>query len=134
MPIKRGGVHPIIEPDEGDPHAAQYRGEVAGTGMESPMRSVSEASVIKGGQAIQEVQCETDAYYPTTGFAKTLEEATQEATHFMIDYLVGVRGMSHEDAYLLCSLAGNLEIAEAVDTAQHAGGDASTPDIFARSR
>jgi acetamidase/formamidase len=45
----------------GDPHAAQGLGEVAGTGMESPMRFVYKVSVIKGGRAIQEVQYETDA-------------------------------------------------------------------------
>lgn len=57
-----------------------------------------------------------DAYYAPTGFATTLEEAVQEATRYMIDYLVGVRGMSREDAYMLCSLAGGLEVFEAVDT------------------
>jgi acetamidase/formamidase len=118
----------------GDPHAAQGLGEVAGTGMESPMRFVYKVSVIKGGRAIQEVQYETDAYYATTGFATTLEEAVQKATRYMIDYLVGVRGMSREDAYLLCSLAGNLKIAEAVDTPNMLVAMHVSKIIFASSR
>lgn len=33
----------------------------------------------------------------------------------MIDYLMSQRGLSEEDAYLLCSIAGDLLIAETVD-------------------
>lgn len=33
----------------------------------------------------------------------------------MIDYLVDEHGLSREDAYALCSLAGDLKIAEVVD-------------------
>jgi len=99
----------------GDPHAAQGLGEVAGTGMESPMRFVFKVNVLKN-RSIQEVQYETDRYYATTGFATTLDEAARKATRYMVDYLADVRGMSREDAYMLCSLAGDLQIAEAVDT------------------
>jgi acetamidase/formamidase len=100
----------------GDPHAAQGLGEVAGTGMESPMRFVFRVNVIKNRRPIQEVQYETDGYYATTGFATTLDQAAKKATRYMVDYLADVRGLSREDAYLLCSLAGDLQIAEAVDT------------------
>jgi len=79
------------------------------------MRFVYKVSVIKNGRRIQEVQYETDTYYATTGFATTLEEAAAKATRYMVDYLVEVRGLSREDAYMLCSLAGDLGIAEAVD-------------------
>jgi acetamidase/formamidase len=33
----------------------------------------------------------------------------------MIDYLVEARGLSREQAYMLCSIAGDLKIAETVD-------------------
>ncbi len=33
----------------------------------------------------------------------------------MIDYLVETRGLSRTEAYMLCSLAGDLKIAETVD-------------------
>lgn len=99
----------------GDTHAVQGLGEVSGTAMESPMRVVYEISVIKGGRAIPEPQYEADDYYATTGFATTIDEAAKKATRYMIDYLVSEKGLSREDAYMLCSLAGDLKIAETVD-------------------
>lgn len=118
----------------GDPHAAQGLGEVAGTGMESPMRFVFKVNVIKNRRSIQEVQYETDAYYATTGFATTLDEAAKKATRYMVDYLADVRGMSREDAYMLCSLAGDLQIAQAVDTPNMLVAMHMPKNIFAESR
>jgi len=99
----------------GDTHAVQGLGEVSGTAMESPMRVVYKISVLKNGRSISEVQYETDDYYATTGFAVTIDEAARKATRYMIDYLVETHGLTREDAYMLCSLAGNLHIAETVD-------------------
>jgi acetamidase/formamidase len=99
----------------GDTHAVQGHGEVSGTAIETPMRIVYEISVIKGGRSIPEPQYETDEYYATTGFATTIDEAAKKATRYMIDYLVETKGLSREQAYMLCSLAGDLKIAETVD-------------------
>ncbi len=99
----------------GDTHAAQGLGEVCGTAIEAPMRIVYEVEVIKGDRKIQEPQYETDDYYAVTGFGTTIDEATKKATKYMIDYLVEEHGMSRNDAYALCSLAGDLKIAEVVD-------------------
>lgn len=99
----------------GDTHAVQGLGEVSGTAMESPMRIVYRISVLKNQRSIAEVQYETDEFYATTGFATTLDEAAKKATRYMVDYLMDARGLSREDAYMLCSLAGNLHIAETVD-------------------
>ena len=67
------------------------------------------------GRAIQEPQYETDEYYAVTAFAPDLDEAAVKATGFMIDYLVAAHGLTPEEAYVLCSLAGDLKIAEVVD-------------------
>ena len=99
----------------GDTHAVQGLGEVSGTAMEAPMRIVYRISILKNARAIEEVQYETDSYYATTGFAKTIDEAARKATRFMVDHLVETRGLSREDAYMLCSIAGNLHIVEVVD-------------------
>ena len=99
----------------GDAHAVQGHGEVCGTAVEAPMRFVYELNLIKGGRTIQEPQYETDEYYAVTAFGTTLDEAAKQATRYMIDYLVEVHGLSREDAYMLCSLAGDLKIAEVVD-------------------
>jgi acetamidase/formamidase len=98
----------------GDGHATQGLGEVCGTAIEAPLRIVYQVEVIKG-RSIQEPQYETDDYYATTGFAPTIDEAAHKATLYMIEYLVAEHGLSTEEAYALCSLAGDLKIAEVVD-------------------
>lgn len=99
----------------GDTHAAQGLGEVCGTAIEAPMRIVYEIDVLKGGRQIEEPQYETDDYYAVTGFGKTIDEAAKKATQYMIEYLVEEHGLSRNDAYALCSLAGDLKVAEVVD-------------------
>ena len=99
----------------GDAHATQGMGEVCGTAVEAPMRFIVELNLIKGGKSIQEPQYETEDYYATTGFATTVDEASKKAVGYMVDYLVKERGMDRTEAYALCSLAGDLHIAEVVD-------------------
>lgn len=98
----------------GDGHAVQGLGEVCGTAIEAPLRIVYEIEVVKG-MNIQEPQYETTDYYATTGFATTIDEAAKKATLYMIEYLKTNHGLSTEEAYALCSLAGDLQIAEVVD-------------------
>jgi acetamidase/formamidase len=99
----------------GDTHAVQGYGEVSGTAVEAPMRIIYRVRVVKGGLPMQEPQYETDAYYATTGFAATLDDAVKNATRYMMDYLVYTHGLSRQQAYMLCSIAGDLKIAEVVD-------------------
>jgi acetamidase/formamidase len=99
----------------GDTHAAQGLGEVCGTAIEAPMRIVYEIDLIKNGRNIDEPQYETEDYYAVTGFGTTIDKAAKKATRYMIDYLENEHGMAREDAYALCSLAGDLKIAEVVD-------------------
>ena len=99
----------------GDAHAVQGLGEVCGTAIEAPMRFVYELNLIKSDRKIKEPQYETDHYYAVTGFGEDIDEAAKKATQYMVDYLVDVHGLSREDAYMLCSLAGDLKIAEVVD-------------------
>lgn len=99
----------------GDTHAAQGMGEVCGTAIEAPMRIIYEVEVLKGGRALKEPEYETDDYYAVTAFAETLDEAAKKAVRYMVDYLVSEHGLTENDAYALCSLAGDLKIAEVVD-------------------
>ncbi|THD68102.1 acetamidase [Robertkochia marina] len=98
----------------GDGHAVQGLGEVCGTAIEVPLRVVYQIELIKG-RSIQEPQYETDSYYATTGFATTIDEAAKKANLYMVEYLMTEKGLSQEEAYALCSLAGDLKIAEVVD-------------------
>ncbi len=99
----------------GDTHAVQGDGEVAGTGIEAPMRVVLSVEVRKGGRLPPEPEYETDEYYAVTAFGTSIDEAARKATRFMVGYLVAERGLTREEAYVLCSLAGDLKISEAVD-------------------
>ena len=98
----------------GDTHAVQGLGEVCGTAVEAPMRIIYEIALIKG-RSIPEPQYETDEYYAVTAYGSTLDIAAKKATGFMVDYLVEQRQMQEDEAYMLCSLVGDLHIAEVVD-------------------
>lgn len=99
----------------GDVHAAQGAGEVCGTAIEIPARITYEVNVIKGKNHVKEPQYETDDYYAVSAFGKTLDKAARKALRYMIDYLEAEHGLDRTEAYVLCSLAGDLKIAEVVD-------------------
>ncbi len=99
----------------GDAHAAQGDGEVSGTAIEAPTRIVLQLDVLENTRGIVETQYETDEYYGVTGFATTIDEAAKKATRYMIDYLVAEHGLTRNEAYVLCSLVGDLKISETVD-------------------
>ena len=99
----------------GDTHAAQGMGEVCGTAIEAPMRVVYQVEVIKNKSWMREPHYETQQDYAVTAFAPTLDEAARKATRYMIEYLVREHGLARTEAYMLCSLAGDLEIVEVVD-------------------
>ncbi|WP_400077802.1 acetamidase/formamidase family protein [Winogradskyella sp. R77965] len=98
----------------GDGHAVQGKGEVCGTAIEVPLRVVYKIELIKG-KTIKEPHYETDDYYATTGFGTSLDIAAKKATLYMVRYLMDEHNLSEEEAYALCSLAGDLKIAETVD-------------------
>ena len=98
----------------GDGHAVQGMGEVCGTAIEVPLRIVYQIELIKD-KSIKEPQYETKDYYATTGFGTSLDIAAKKATLYMIRYLMNEHNLNEEEAYALCSLAGDLKIAETVD-------------------
>jgi len=106
----KGGLFSI-----GDGHAVQGLGEVCGTAIETPMTFTYRLRVIKDKPEIKEPQYETDDYYAVTGFGTTIDIATKKAVNYMVDYLSNNYDISAEDAYMLCSLVGDLKIAEVVD-------------------
>ena len=108
----------------GDGHATQGMGEVCGTAIETPLRIVYEVEVLKGGRSIPEPEYESDDYYAVTAIGTTIDEAARKATGFMVDYLMAEHGLGQNDAYALCSLAGDLQIAEVVGHATYASSDA----------
>jgi acetamidase/formamidase len=60
-------------------------------------------------------QTDTRGYYATMGIESDLMQGAKTAVRAMIDWIVEEHGVSREDAYILCSLAGDLKILEVVD-------------------
>lgn len=113
----------------GDGHLAQGDGEVCGIAIEAPLTVTIRLSVIKG-RSIPSVQCETSArttakhdgmgYYVTTAAGPDLHEGARDAVRAMIDHLEATRGLTRSEAYILCSVAGDLKIAVPVLAPGHA--------------
>jgi len=108
----------------GDGHAAQGDGEVCGTAIETPMRVQLRLTVRKdlhvpapqfltAGPLAQSTN--TGPYYATDGVGPDLMAAARDAVRRMIEYLGREHGLAAVDAYMLCSVAGDLKISEIVD-------------------
>jgi acetamidase/formamidase len=114
----------------GDGHALQGDGEVTGTALETSLRGTFELRVRKG-QRLRWPRAETPTHYIAMGLNEDLDEATRLATREMVDFLVAEKHLSRDEAYMLCSLAANLHVTQAVDATK--GVHASLPKaIFAR--
>ena len=108
----------------GDTHAAQGDGEVCGTAIESPMDVEVTLDLVKQTPLANPrfttpgpVTRHLDGlgYEATTGVGPDLMTGARDAVSAMIDLLSKQHGFSAEDAYLLCSVAGDLRISEIVD-------------------
>lgn len=124
---------PVQEPGAlfscGDAHAAQGDGEVCVTGIESPLGGELRFTLHKGkripapqfsvppGSLTRRV--DRGGWYGTTGVGGDLYRAAQDAVRAMIDHLGEMRGLSREDAYMLCSLVVDLKISEVVDAGEY---------------
>src|SRR2546426_11422103 len=51
----------------------------------------------------------------TMGLSMDLDEATKIATRDMLDWIVDMKGLSREDAYMLASAAMDLVVTQVVD-------------------
>jgi acetamidase/formamidase len=108
----------------GDAHAAQGDGEVCVTAVEMSAR-VTARFDLQRGRAQPEPTLRTRGplaagtnrgpFFATTAHGPDLFAAAQQAIRYMIDHLVRERGLSPEQAYVLCSVAVDLKISEIVD-------------------
>jgi acetamidase/formamidase len=108
----------------GDTHAAQGDGEVCGTAIESQMNAVLKIDLVKDARLKMPrfttpgpVTRHLDAkgYEVTTGVGPDLMSGAKAAVAQMIDLLTGQHGLDPVDAYMLCSVCGDLRISEIVD-------------------
>ncbi|KAF8520013.1 Formamidase [Hysterangium stoloniferum] len=134
LPVKVPGALFSI----GDGHAAQGDG---GTAIETPITASVRLTVLKNKPYVKTPHFDTasapsvshvpgEEYYTTTGVGPDMREATRDAVRFMIDYLVNERGMTREEAYMLCSVAGDLRLHEVVDMPNYVIGMMLPKSIF----
>ncbi len=98
----------------GDGHGRQGDGEVTGTALETSLRGTVELRLHKG-KRLRWPRAETPTHYIAMGLNEDLDEATRLAVREMIDFLVTEKKMSRDDAYMLCALAADLHVTQAVD-------------------
>jgi acetamidase/formamidase len=98
----------------GDGHALQGDGEVTITALETSLRGTVQIFVRKGRQ-IRWPRAETPTHFITMGLNPDLNEAARMATREVIDFLMSQKGMSRDEAYILCSLAADLRVTQLVD-------------------
>ena len=108
----------------GDTHAAQGDGEVCGTAIESQMNVAAKFELVKGANIAfpryripghASLHRDAKGYDVTTGIGPDLMQGARNAVSGMIHLLSKRHGLSAIDAYLLCSVAGDLRISEIVD-------------------
>ena len=98
----------------GDGHAMQGDGEATGTALETSLRGTVQVTVRKG-QRLAWPRAETPTHYISMGLHTDLDEAAKLAVREMIDFLVAEKHMKRDEAYILCSVAGDARVTQLVD-------------------
>jgi acetamidase/formamidase len=98
----------------GDGHAGQGNGEVDVTAMETSLIGTLQF-VVRKDLHIKYPRAETLTHYIAMGFDDDLSIAAHKAVREMVDFLAGERHMSRDDAYMLVSVAGDVDVTEVVD-------------------
>ena len=98
----------------GDGHAGQGDGDVDITAMETSLIGTFQL-IDRKDMHLLWPRAETPDYYITMGISADLNKATEMAVHRMIDFLMQVKHLSRDDAYMLSSVAADLHISEIVD-------------------
>lgn len=98
----------------GDGHAAQGNGEVDITAIETSLKGNLQFIVHKG-KKIAWPRAETATHIITMGCDRDLNAATHIAVREMISYLMEEKKLSQADAYMLCSVAVDVDITQLVD-------------------
>jgi acetamidase/formamidase len=122
----------------GDAHAAQGDGEVCLTGVECDMRATLRFTLEQrtipapmfrtAGPLL--VADERDGHVGTMGIHADLHEGARLAVRAMIEWLQSEHGLDPHNAFVVCSLAGDLKILEIVDAGVYNVGFTLPRSIF----
>jgi len=100
--------------EAGDGHAGQGNGEVDITALETFLTGTFRFVVHKDRHLLWP-RAETPTSYISMGFSPDLKEATTLAVRDMINFLVEEKHLSRDDAYMLTSVAVDVDITQLVD-------------------
>ncbi|MEP3640076.1 MAG: acetamidase/formamidase family protein [Paracoccaceae bacterium] len=98
----------------GDGHGAQGDGEVCVTAIETALQGRFRLTVRRDLQMTYP-KAETPTHLITMGMHADLDTCVEIALRRMISEVSNQAGISHAEAYMLCSLAGDLRITQTVN-------------------
>jgi acetamidase/formamidase len=98
----------------GDGHAGQGNGEVDITALETSLVGTFQV-IVRKDMHLTWPRAETPTHWIAMGTDTSLVTATKIAVREAIDFLMTEKGLSHDDAYMLTSVAGDVEVTELVD-------------------
>ena len=98
----------------GDGHAAQGDGEVCVTAIETALTGTFKLTV-RSDMELAAPRAETQDSLITMGLHESLDRCAERAVRDMISWIMERRGLSGEDAYMLCSLAADLRVTQCVN-------------------
>ena len=98
----------------GDGHAGQGDGEVDITALETSLVGTFDI-IVRKDLHLTWPRAETPTHWITMGMDKDLVTATKRALRNAIEFLVTVKGMTREDAYMLASVSCDVRITQLVD-------------------
>ena len=98
----------------GDGHAGQGNGEVDITAMETSLTGRFKL-IVRKDLHLTMPRAETPTHWITMGIDSNLVAATKQAVREAINFLVTTKGLSRDDAYMLTSVACDVDITELVD-------------------
>jgi len=98
----------------GDGHAGQGNGESDVTAMETSLEGELQF-IVRKDLHVKYPRAETPTHYIAMGFDDDLSIAAHKAVREMVNFLVTEKHLSRDDAYMLTSVAGDVDITELVD-------------------
>ena len=99
----------------GDCHQIQGDGELCGVAPETDAEVTARASRSSRGRTIRRPRIMTADRFMTLASAETLEESVRLAVRDAVDLLVEEKGLTADEAYLLITVKGDIEICQVVD-------------------
>ncbi|WP_075217123.1 acetamidase/formamidase family protein [Mongoliimonas terrestris] len=98
----------------GDGHGAQGDGEVNITAIETALTGTFQF-VVRHDMTLAHPRAETPTHFITMGLDASLDACAKIALRDMIALITERTSLSREDAYMLCSLAGDLRVTQTVN-------------------